>query len=118
MRLTHNGRTAEYSYKATDEMGRRVGDMLRDRYGRKGFRVTTEHGTDGTQMVALSNLKWKPVPLYVRQEVPAAIDGYLVGFRQGHLYGMVSSNQSEYWDKEKSSSMDILINVRENHSLT
>lgn len=92
MKLTHNNRTAEYSYKAKPQVAVRVTSLIRDIYGKQGYKITSESVDGDTHLVALTNMKWKPVPKYVQNDVPILVRGVLLGYDLGFLDGMVQTS--------------------------
>lgn len=93
MKLTHNNRTAEYKYKAKPQVAKRVASLLREVYGQLGYKVTTETLEDDTHLVALTNMKWKPVPKGVQNDVPILVKGVTLGYDLGFLDGIVQSSE-------------------------
>lgn len=93
IKLTHNKRTMEYGYRAKPQTARRVASLIRDIYGKEGYKVTTEEVGDDTHLIALTNMKWKPVPKYVQNDVPLLVRGVLLGYDLGFLDGMVQTSK-------------------------
>jgi hypothetical protein len=77
---TNGKRTLEIVFSASPKEAERVVGMTRTKY-RDKFKIVAEIPSDGMAVVALTHNRWRPVPTYLRYELPAFVMGALMGLR-------------------------------------
>ena len=80
---TNGKRTLEMVFSASPTEAEILVRQVRSKY-RDKFTLVAETPSPGTCAMALTHKRWRPVPTYLRYELPAFVMGVMVGLREGY----------------------------------
>lgn len=80
VRYSNGKRTAEMAFSASPTEAERTVALVRAKF-RDRFNIEVEYPRHGTCLLALTNRRWRPVPNYLKYELPAYVVGVLSGLR-------------------------------------
>ena len=83
IKLANNSRTLEIMFSASPTEAERVVSLTRARF-REKLEVVSETRPSGAILVALTHRTWKPVPGYLKREIPSFMLGCLAGYKEGY----------------------------------